>query len=126
MSMGSQLVHLVYAQQNVDGPEPLVAVVATEEEASQIEVEAKVGHPGGLVRWETHEVVDGPSGVVYALLLEAGGPHEGEPTDPIGIAVYADEQSATARLHAEESVQPGHFVVQYPVGWRRPGWPFDA
>ena len=34
--------------------------------------------------------------------------------------------AATARLHAEESVQPGHFVVQYPVGWRRPGWPFDA
>lgn len=125
-STSTQLVQLVYAQEAPDGSEPLVAVVSTESEASQIELETKARHPGVRVRWETHRVIDGPSDTVYVLLLDAGGPRDGEPTDPMGIAVYGHEHGAAERLRTQEASQPGHVVARYAVGWRRPGWPFSA
>lgn len=123
---GAALVHLVYAQEGPEAPEPLVALVASEAEAGAIEREVQAVNPGVRVRWESHRVLGGPAATVHALLLDCGADECPEPADPIGVAVHADAGSAAASLRELAATAPGarYLVRRLPVGWRRPEWPF--
>lgn len=124
------IVRLVYERTMLfgtdDGVEPLIAVCATEEEAERIRVESAARnryascekHPLQGLSGRTDPLRSGE--VVHVVLL--GGLHEPgvPPRDPIGVAVYSDEEAAQRRAAEEHqrTGDPGYHAVSLPIGWR--------
>lgn len=130
-------VFLVYARSAPDAPEPLVAVLGTEDEARDLETQVLARVPSARVAWETH-VVNGPvSECVHLVSLGGYGdippdtdfPEGRDPRveklDPTGIAVFADradaEREASARSKADGV--PHYRVRTLPLGWHAPRIP---
>ncbi|TDD03513.1 hypothetical protein E1181_20110 [Saccharopolyspora terrae] len=125
--MREPIVLLVYertAPVGVDGGvEPLIAVCATEEEAKALEKASAVR--GRHARWEEHRLrgtadrtsplVDGET--VYVVLL---GDIDSSNSDPTGIAVYTDRETAERHASRElhESGSSDYHAVRLAIGWR--------
>ncbi|WP_157601631.1 hypothetical protein [Saccharomonospora halophila] len=119
-------VNLLYARRGPEQPEPLIAVVSTEDEARAIEAEVVGGEPETRVVWETHEVGGQVGDTVHIVLLAAGGDSGPEATDPIAVSVFATRRKAESDLTMRRTGDDGaHYSVRsLPLGWRRSGWPF--
>lgn len=125
--MREPLVRLVYertAPPGTDsGVEPLIAVVATEEEAERLK--AVSASRGRDASWEALPLQGpgdrtaplAPGVVVHLVLLGGGGPDPER--DPIGIAVFTDREAAERRALEERcrAGDPGYHAVSLPIGW---------
>lgn len=123
---------LVYARPEPEGAEPLVAVVGTEAEARSIEAQVGALLPTARVVWETQQVLGGPADPVHLVLLGAGaspgtpGTPGTEILDPVAVKVFARREAAEDEVAQRAATSAGEAVVlSVPLGWRRPGWPFD-
>lgn len=115
----------VYGREDDGCAEPLIAVLASEDDAIALERSLSAEAPQVRVRWETHGVVGGPADLVHVVFLDAGGSAaDGEACDPIGLAAFANHEDA-ARDAASRRASGEADVVVRPVnvGWRREGWP---
>lgn len=128
MTTGESLsaIYLLYARRGPEQPEPLIAVVSTEEEARAIEADVVSGEPETRVVWETHGMVGQIGDTVHIVSLAAGGAGGSEATDPIAVGVFANRRDAerdlAVRGTGDDRAQ--YFVRSLPLGWRRSGWPF--
>lgn len=133
-----------------DTIEPLIAVVASEDEAGAIErelIDARTDLQ--RVAWEELLVYPGTSrgstsegltseGSTSDEQADTGPPmvhvvlHAGieviadgldEPAGPVPVSVHASREAAEAEAAA--TGDPDIRVTTYPLGWRRPGWPFE-
>ena len=122
------VIRLVYARTDAEASEPLVAVCRTEPEARVLEQEVLEVGSGAEVRWETHDVLGIAGDEVYAVMQAPDLSQEPlTELDPVGLKVFARKDEAE-RYAAQRRKQFGvdHFIVwSLPIGWRRPGWPFD-
>lgn len=116
---------LVYGCEDDGGAEPLIAVLASEDDARALERSLSAEAPQVRVRWETHVVVGGPADVVHVVFLDAGGrAADGEACDPIGLAAFADREGAVRDAASRRASGEADVVVRpVAVGWRREGWP---
>ena len=118
----------VYARSDPAASEPLIALCRTEAEARAVEREVSEVGSGAEVRWETHEVSGAAGDVVHAVVQASSSPDLFQEPDPIVLGVFARRDEAelhTERRRRRDGVD--HLVVwSISIGWRRPGWPFDA
>ncbi len=119
-------INVVYARSGPEEPEPLIAVVPTEDEARAIEAEIAAREPETRVVWETHEVVEQVGDAVHIVILAAGGATSQEAADPIAVSVHASRSNAMRDLPMRRrDHDDAHYIVRsLPLGWRRPGRPF--
>ncbi|GAA1343636.1 hypothetical protein [Arthrobacter roseus] len=122
----SSTIRILYARSGPEEPEPLIAVVATEEEARATEAEIVNREPETRVVWETHEVFEQIGDTVHVVALAAGGDTSQEAADPIAASVHAQRSDAVHDLAMRRGdADHDHYIVRsLPVGWRRAGLPF--
>ena len=120
----SQHVYIVYGSRSPSAPEPVIAVVLEEDEASLIESEAVQRHPHAVVQWETLPIqgfTASPPQKISVLFTFAGFSPD---ADPIAIQAFTDEGEARSELARVRGGLP-HEVRTYSPGWRTAEWPFE-
>lgn len=119
------VVYVVYGRSGQEGDEPIVAVVASEEDALGIEESAAQAMPGQHVRWEAVSVVGTVASVgreVHIVVQSSGEVDVVETANPVVISAYQDGADAEADLRRRSRGGTPHALGSFTVGWHRTGW----